>query len=179
MAHAPQPTKAPALTLKQEAFVREYLVDLNAAAAARRAGYSERSARQIATENLSKPAIQQAIEEGYARRAERTEMDQDWVVAQLRQTQAEARARGQFGPATKGLELLGKHQGMFSDKTPEKSPSDLVGTPLEIVLRGLSNEQLGLTPEGQPIEDVDPSYDAGAWSAAGDCTSEPDVGESG
>jgi phage terminase small subunit len=54
------------LTPKQEAFVREYLVDLNGAAAARRAGYSENSAKQIASENLTKPDVMMAIEEAFA-----------------------------------------------------------------------------------------------------------------
>jgi phage terminase small subunit len=54
------------LTPKQEAFVREYLVDLNGAAAARRAGYSENSAKQIASENLTKPDLMKAIEEAFA-----------------------------------------------------------------------------------------------------------------
>jgi hypothetical protein len=53
------------LTPKQEAFVREYLVDLNGAAAARRAGYSENRARDIACENLTKPNILKAIEEAF------------------------------------------------------------------------------------------------------------------
>ena len=41
------------LTPKQELFVQEYLVDLNATQAAIRAGYSEQTARQTASENLS------------------------------------------------------------------------------------------------------------------------------
>lgn len=49
------------LTAKQQRFVEEYLVDLNATQAAIRAGYSEDSARQIASENLSKPYIQDFI----------------------------------------------------------------------------------------------------------------------
>lgn len=50
------------LTPKQEAFVDYYIETGNASEAARRAGYSERTANRIATENLSKPVIQQAIE---------------------------------------------------------------------------------------------------------------------
>ena len=42
------------LTPKQERFVDEYLVDLNATAAAKRAGYSEKSASRIAIELLNK-----------------------------------------------------------------------------------------------------------------------------
>jgi phage terminase small subunit len=43
------------LTAKQRRFVQEYLIDLNATQAAIRAGYSKNSARQVGTENLSKP----------------------------------------------------------------------------------------------------------------------------
>lgn len=49
------------LTPKQQRFVDEYLLDLNATQAAIRAGYSRRSARQIGAENMSKPAISGAI----------------------------------------------------------------------------------------------------------------------
>ncbi|CCQ72407.1 terminase small subunit [Magnetospira sp. QH-2] len=49
------------LSPKQQRFVEEYLLDLNATQAAVRAGYSERTARQIGSENLSKPDIQQGI----------------------------------------------------------------------------------------------------------------------
>ncbi|MFP6729148.1 MAG: terminase small subunit [Alphaproteobacteria bacterium] len=48
-------------TAKQQRFIDEYLVDLNATAAAIRAGYSAKTARQIASENLSKHYIQEAV----------------------------------------------------------------------------------------------------------------------
>ncbi len=43
------------LTKKQRAFVDEYLIDLNAASAAIRAGYSTEAAKEIGYENLTKP----------------------------------------------------------------------------------------------------------------------------
>jgi hypothetical protein len=46
-----------ALTDKQRRFVDEYLIDLNATQAAIRAGYSEKTARSIAAENLTKPDV--------------------------------------------------------------------------------------------------------------------------
>lgn len=52
-----------ALTAKQQAFVREYLVDKNATAAAKRAGYSGKTARWIGHENLTKPHIAAAVDE--------------------------------------------------------------------------------------------------------------------
>lgn len=53
----------PKLTRKQAVFVKQYLIDLNATQAAIRSGYSKKTARQIGTENLDKPAIKAAIEE--------------------------------------------------------------------------------------------------------------------
>ena len=50
------------LTLRQQRFVEEYLVDLNATQAAIRAGYSPKTARQQGHENLTKPYIEAAIQ---------------------------------------------------------------------------------------------------------------------
>jgi phage terminase small subunit len=71
------------LTAKQALFVREYPVDLNATAAARRAGYSEKAARQIGMENLTKPAIQEALQEVMGRRAKRVQVRSDDVIREL------------------------------------------------------------------------------------------------
>lgn len=51
------------LTPKQKAFADEFLKCGNATEAAKRAGYSEQSARQMGTENLSKPSISSYIQE--------------------------------------------------------------------------------------------------------------------
>jgi len=50
------------LTDKQQRFVEEYCLCFNGAVAARKAGYSEHTAKQIATENLSKPYLRAAID---------------------------------------------------------------------------------------------------------------------
>src|SRR6476646_6459848 len=72
------------LTPKQARFVQEYLIDLNAAQAAIRAGYSAKTARVIGHENLTNPDIAAAIEKAMAERAERTRLTADWVVDELR-----------------------------------------------------------------------------------------------
>ena len=51
------------LTAKQLRWADEILFDGNATAAAVRAGYSERSARSIAHENMTKPDIQAVLAE--------------------------------------------------------------------------------------------------------------------
>ena len=72
------------LTDKQQKFIDEYLIDLNATQAAIRAGYSEKTANRIATENLSKPVIQKAIEKAMEDRKKRTEVTQDMVINELK-----------------------------------------------------------------------------------------------
>lgn len=76
------------LTDLQRAFIDEYLVDLNGAAAARRAGYSAASARSIASENLTKPDIRAAIDARLKLRA----MSADEAIARLTEM-----ARGSVG----------------------------------------------------------------------------------
>lgn len=72
-----------ALTAKQERFVAEYLIDLNATQAAIRAGYSEKTANKQGSQMLGKTSIAAAISEAQARRSERTEITQDRVLAEL------------------------------------------------------------------------------------------------
>lgn len=71
------------LTPKQQRFVEEYLVDLNATDAARRAGYSEKTARQTGAENLSKPDIARAIQVAQAERSKATGLTAERVVQEL------------------------------------------------------------------------------------------------
>jgi len=68
------------LTAKQEEFCRQYLIDLNGTQAAIRAGYSPKTARQIADENLSKPDIQAKIIELGKDRQARTEIAGDTIL---------------------------------------------------------------------------------------------------
>ena len=70
------------LTPKQNRFVDEYLIDLNATQAAIRAGYSKNSARQIGDENLSKPVIAAAVAKAKRDRSESTKVDAEWVLRQ-------------------------------------------------------------------------------------------------
>ena len=71
------------VTPKQQRFVEEYLVDLNATQAAKRAGYSEKTAGRIGFENLQKPVIQAALQEALQKRSDRTEITADKVLREL------------------------------------------------------------------------------------------------
>lgn len=147
------------LTPKQQRFVEEYLIDLNATQAAIRAGYSEKTAKEIGSENLTKPNIQKAIEEAQNKRAERTEITQDYVLSNIQkviercmqQEAVQARdgspllVQGPEGDlaclfefketgALRGLELLGKHLGMFKDKIEHSGdPNNPINMSLKVV----------------------------------------------
>jgi phage terminase small subunit len=71
------------VTPLQAKFVGEYLIDLNATQAAVRAGYSPDTARQIGSENLSKPDIAEAIIAAKSDRSRRTGIDAAWLLTRL------------------------------------------------------------------------------------------------
>jgi phage terminase small subunit len=71
------------LTPKQKRFCEEYIIDLNATQAAIRAGYSDNSGKQIANENLTKPDVQEYIQELIQKREKRTEITADKVIKEL------------------------------------------------------------------------------------------------
>jgi len=68
------------LTEKQKLFVAEYLKDFNGTRAATAAGYSKKTAKVIAYENLAKTEIQEALNIAIAERIKRTETDADMVL---------------------------------------------------------------------------------------------------
>lgn len=111
------------MTPKQTAFVQEYLVDLCATAAARRAGYSERRAAEIGYQLLQKTTVAAAIHAAQAKREKRTEIKADDVLRRL------ATEMDGEGPDTtssariRAAELLGKHLGILKDKI-EIDPGD-------------------------------------------------------
>lgn len=71
------------LTEKQQRFVDEYLIDLNATQAAIRAGYSVKTADKQGWQLLEKTRIAEAISEKMAERSRRTGINQDRVVLEL------------------------------------------------------------------------------------------------
>lgn len=71
------------LTAKQRAFVREYLIDLNATQAAIRAGYSERSAGVEGARLLKNAKVEDAVAKAMLNRAERTDITADRVLKEL------------------------------------------------------------------------------------------------
>lgn len=71
------------LTAKQQRFVEEYLIDLNATQAAIRAGYSAKTAEQQGHQLLKKTLVAEAVAEARAKLSERAEITQDMVLREL------------------------------------------------------------------------------------------------
>ena len=135
------------LTAKQDRFVAEYLIDLNATQAAIRAGYSEKTAYSIGQENLKKPDIASAISAAQAKRAERTEITQDYVLTSIMETMEQRKGTGEHSnpnAVLKGAELLGRHLAMFTDK---KTVTHLDGDRLDAVLERMGQNA---KPIGHP-----------------------------
>jgi len=111
------------LSLRQQKFIREYVANNgNATAAARAAGYSASSndvLRQQASENLAKPHIVSAIRQELAKID--IEVTPVRVQRRLHDISLAAQDAGQFGPAVRAEELLGKSCGMWVDQSLQLS----------------------------------------------------------
>jgi len=113
-----------ALSEKQQRFVAEYTVDFNATAAAIRAGYSEKTAAQMGYKLLKMQEIQEAVQQEFANRQNRTHITGDQVVEELAKiafSKVEDYYRDygmeiKLTDKIKALELLGKHFGTFIEK---------------------------------------------------------------
>ena len=121
------------LTPKQQAFVEQYLVDLNATQAAIRAGYSARRADQQGLENLRKPEIALAIQAARRELSQRTARTVAQVMADIGRVRDDAmqlvtdpetgeQSMLSHKDALKALELEGKHLGAFADRVELSNP---------------------------------------------------------
>lgn len=123
------------LTEKQRRFIDEYLIDLNATAAAGRAGYKDpNKGRQLVT----KGNVAHAIAERLSDRRKRTEITQDDVLQNLKQL-VDRSMQFDDAPhmqaALKANELLGRHLGMFTDKIRLEGELTVSGILEELVKR--------------------------------------------
>ena len=128
------------LTPKQERFIEEFLVDLNATQAAIRAGYSKKTAYDTGFKNLRKPEIQKAIDERRAAITAEVDITIKGTLIELQQTldrclEAQEVTDGDGNPtgvftfnasgALKAIELKGRYLGMW-DGTSRKDPAPVI-----------------------------------------------------
>lgn len=152
---------------RQAKFVQEYLVDLNATQAARRAGYSKKTAAKIGWENLQKPEIAGSLAEALAIRAGNVKITAQKVLTDMEVARQLALVNGKYASAIRAGELCGRHVGLFTERLEHSGPN---GGPIEgtrvISIRDLPAEEreqlrlilLGTKQRGQ-VTDVEDESD--------------------
>lgn len=109
------------ITEKQKVFINEYLRDFNGTQAAIRAGYSPKTARQTAYENLTKPYIRQEVSNELERIYDEFKNDQDKIIREL--------AVVAFSKITDYLTILDEE---ITIKNSDEVPSEIIGAISEI-----------------------------------------------
>ena len=129
---------------KQIRFVSEFLIDLNGAQAAIRAGYSRNSARQIATRLLSKVHIRALVQEKQKETEQRLQIRRDDVIKGLLKAVEEAKDAKNPQAQISGWRELGRLMGYYNQPvTP--AHQDLT----EDLVRAMSDRELAvLVSEG-------------------------------
>lgn len=126
------------LTQRQQRFVDEFIISGNATQAAIKAGYSKKTAKQMGTENLAKPAIKAAIDRRNeeiqsSKTADMTEvMEYLTSVMRGKETESVATAKGVYDgipvgakDRIKAAELIGKRFGAWTDRKEVSGSMDI------------------------------------------------------
>lgn len=133
------------LTDKQRLFCHEYLKDLNGTQAAIRAGYSENTAQQIASENLSKPLVSEYLEKLKKEKFSKVNIEVDDILNDIIETRIACAQEGKHSDRLKANELLGKYKKMWTDKVENQqldengNPTKLPDTLTVVLKRGNSD----------------------------------------
>ena len=100
---------------KRDIFPFEYLVDRNATQAAKRSGYSERTAKQQGSRLLTKVDIRAAIADLERKQAEVSAVSVAFVLAGIRAIATDESASN--SDRLRAYELSGKHLGMWIERS--------------------------------------------------------------
>ena len=101
------------LTPKQAKFVECYLANgFNGTQACIEAGYSEKTADVISTQNLGKLNIQQAIQEAQAKDSKKLNITRESLLKSIEGIMEDATKDSQHSVSMKGVELMAKMLGL-------------------------------------------------------------------
>ena len=144
------------LTLKQSRFIDEYLVDLNGAQAAVRAGYSQNGAKVQASRLLTYAHIQAKVEERKREIDMRLKISRENVLEGFQEAYEMAKSSNKPGAMIGANRELGKMCGYYE---PEKKQIEFSQTGEKQHLRyleSLSDEELmGMLGERGMSGDID------------------------
>jgi phage terminase small subunit len=117
----PEKGKGSKLTGKMKLFVNEYFIDLNATAAVLRAGYKTRDPSKIAVRLMKHPLVKREVETRFEEKKDKADLSAEYVIQKLIDI-VEKTENGNPQAALRGLELLGKHLGLYRDKQEISGP---------------------------------------------------------
>jgi phage terminase small subunit len=109
-----------ALTARQRKFIDAYLVSGNATSAAVAAGYSEKTAGSIGSENLQKPEILAEVRSRQVKASESADLTLESHLAALNALKVKAAAANQFSAAVSAEVSRGKASGFYVEKSETK-----------------------------------------------------------
>ena len=153
------------LTQKQHTFINAYLGNgENATEAYKQAGYrvkNDNVAAPEASKLLRNPKVSQEITRlkahelaKQAKKQEKLEVTQEWLITQLAQTVSDSRAAGQHSVAMNSLVHMGRLLGIYVDKREVKASLSVDST-----LTQLDTAQLlGALKQAQQPDTIDADY---------------------
>lgn len=159
------PSVSPSLdtpNYRQQAFVREFLIDLSPADAYMRAYQidNRESAQTSANRLLQNVAILDAIDQAQRQRMERLDLDGDWVVTGFRIAYLRAMQHEDFTAVIKALENIGKFLGIYErdnrQKSRELTLEEVDRLKAELEMRGYDFRRRNFPPELVGVPGGDP-----------------------
>lgn len=111
------------LSIRQQRFCEEYLVDFNGSAAVQRAGYNTKYPNKWGSELLHMPHIRMVIDHLTLQRASKSVIKPDYVINKITKTIEKAEADNNHSAVLRGCELLARHLGMFIERTEISGPN--------------------------------------------------------
>ena len=152
------------LTPRQREFVELYLGGMNATEAYKLAGYKVKNDNVAGPESsklLRNPKVSQEITRlkahelaKQAKKQEKLEVTQDWLITQLAQTVSDSRAAGQHSVAMNSIVHIGKLLGLYVDKREVSASLSVDST-----LTQLDTAQLlGALKQAQQPDTIDADY---------------------
>ncbi len=130
------------LTRRQERFISEFLVTRNGSESARRAGYSHRTARQIATENLSKPAIKAALAVKEGELAARLALTRQGVIKAILDAIEIAKAQRDAATCIRAWTTVAKIAGLDTPEPHQDTPLSLGAERIRSKFEAMSTSEL-------------------------------------
>ena len=144
-----------ALTARQQRFVDEYLIDLNATQAAIRAGYSAKTAYSQGQRLLKNVEVAASLAEHGQKHAAELDLSAGRVLRGLLEEATRTGEGSSHGARVSAWGLLGKYHGLFTEKIEASVTADVTVTDARSQLESLLTRHLASGDPSGGVEDAD------------------------